>query len=348
MVAVRQGKDGSVELSSDDIPSGWTCELATRGAEDRPELGQGLFVRVLDVNPDKGAMRVTGNEFGFEHLNDKRRERYLGALDLVVGLLEQESMPADAAVVHAVSEVKGMFTQCRMKNQRAWYRVWQALGEPSRDEAARWSRNLDELRKSLGDDAAFATLASDLLQEDLPETLRRAARSIRDEGRAIAAGRTIDDRASMAGKAREAGERHRRALPAETQRKLRTANARHEAVIQHLREALEVRGLTVTENRFVDAQCVLPEGGSLLFEVKSLAADNELSQMRSGIAQLYEYRYREDLENASLWLVFSRKPQQEPWIEHYLEEDRDIRVLWLDSGELRGPSLNVLPRRSTE
>ena len=121
-------------------------------------------------------------------LNDKRRERYLGALDLVVGLLEQESMPADAAVVHAVSEVKGMFTQCRMKNQRAWYRVWQAFGEPSRDEAARWSRNLDELRKSLGDDAAFATLASDLLQEDLPETLRRAARSIRDEGRAIAAG----------------------------------------------------------------------------------------------------------------------------------------------------------------
>ena len=38
------------------------------------------------------------------------------------------------------------------------------------------------------------------------------------------------------------------------------------------------------------------KAGSLLFEVKSLAADNELSQMRSGIAQLYEYRYREDLE----------------------------------------------------
>ncbi|MCY3839760.1 MAG: hypothetical protein OXH09_14085 [Gammaproteobacteria bacterium] len=94
----------------------------------------------------------------------------------------------------------------------------------------------------------------------------------------------------------------------------------------------------------MDAHCRLPQGHSLLFEVKSLSNDNEIHQMRAGVAQLYEYRYREDLDDVSLWLLFSRKPTKEPWIEHYLEVDRDIRVLWVANGELRGPSAGSLPR----
>ena len=78
-----------------------------------------------------------------------------------------------------------------------------------------------------------------------------------------------------------------------TRWKVKWATETHEELLQELRRFLEQRQLELVENRYVDAHCRLPDGQSLLFEVKSLSDDNELEQMRSGVAQLYEYRYRE-------------------------------------------------------
>ena len=72
-----------------------------------------------------------------------------------------------------------------------------------------------------------------------------------------------------------------------------------------------------------------------------MTPDNELAQIRSAISQLYEYRYRHRLLTASLWIVLSAAPS-EAWIRTYLEDDRDIRLLWVEDDRISGPSASRL------
>ena len=93
-------------------------------------------------------------------------------------------------------------------------------------------------------------------------------------------------------------------------------------------------------NQFVDAFTRL-KNGPAIFEAKSVTDENELAQIRHGLSQLYEYRYRHNLKGATLWLVLSRKPR-EGWVINYLESDRGVHILWLESGALAGPSIERL------
>ena len=317
-----------------------------------------MFVRVLDVIEERCLVRVTASEFGFEHLNDKRRQKYVGALERVLALVrasgESPHQSSDPKLTlatvrptaEALSEVKGMFSQCQRKDQPAWFRVWRALGEPSRDDARRCADRLGELRKRIeaeGGPNVTVDAVMDSVGKGFERTLAAALETIRDEGVAISDARLIGHRRFDGRRSTDVHRPH--SSPAMTRRKVKWATETHEELLQELRRFLEQRQLELVENRYVDAHCRLPDGQSLLFEVKSLSDDNELEQMRSGVAQLYEYRYREDLEDASLWLVFSRRPTKEVWIEHYLEQDRDIRVLWIVDGELGGSSFDRLPER---
>ena len=51
--------------------------------------------------------------------------------------------------------------------------------------------------------------------------------------------------------------------------------------------------------------------GPAIFEAKSVTDDNELAQIRHGLSQLYEYRYRHDLKGATLWLVSVTRTKRE-------------------------------------
>src|SRR5262244_1475957 len=75
---------------------------------------------------------------------------------------------------------------------------------------------------------------------------------------------------------------------------------------------------------------------------KSISAENWLSQIRSAVSQLYEYRYIHELKQAKLCLVLS-SPPPEQWIISYLEEDRSIHLCWLSSaGDFDGPGWRLL------
>lgn len=74
-----------------------------------------------------------------------------------------------------------------------------------------------------------------------------------------------------------------------------------------------------------------------IFEMKSLTEANTKSQMRSGLSQLYEYRYLQNLPNARLVLVVENKPSAKfGWMMDYLESDRDVLTVWDGDDRLFG------------
>lgn len=131
-----------------------------------------------------------------------------------------------------------------------------------------------------------------------------------------------------------------------SRQKLDAANTTHALLVEALTRLLESHGHVVEENQLVDAFAHLKTGPAI-FEAKSLTDENEISQVRSGLSQLYEYRFRHGIGDASLWLVLSRAPS-EHWLVNYLEDDRGINVIWFDAGEIAGPSARRLTESGSE
>lgn len=122
--------------------------------------------------------------------------------------------------------------------------------------------------------------------------------------------------------------------------KMEQANTVHRGTLQALRTHLQASKRAVSEGKLIDAYAVL-ESGPAIFEVKSITESNERDQIRHAVSQLYEYRFLHSMADASLWIVFSQEPSSQ-WYIDYLAGDRGIRVIWIDDGKLRGPSINLL------
>ncbi|PKM51471.1 MAG: hypothetical protein CVV02_05910 [Firmicutes bacterium HGW-Firmicutes-7] len=74
------------------------------------------------------------------------------------------------------------------------------------------------------------------------------------------------------------------------------------------------------------------KSNNYLFEMKSCTDKNMISQMRKGLTQLYEYRYRykKDIPDPELWLVLDKKPDSAlDWYLDFLVIDRSINICWL-------------------
>ena len=88
-------------------------------------------------------------------------------------------------------------------------------------------------------------------------------------------------------------------------------------------------GAKVGDSMYIDLWAELPDDDTFIFEVKS-GGDGIMAQLRKGISQLYEYRYRYRGEMAQphLCLVL---PENLPykWLEDYLCRDRDINLCYL-------------------
>jgi len=97
-------------------------------------------------------------------------------------------------------------------------------------------------------------------------------------------------------------------------------------------------------------QCLEQDGGfdllipgpstAHIFEVKTWRPENLIPQIRSGIAQLYEYRWKNRSSlpaQTLLYLVLDRRPPQriEKDIAEYLHVDRGILLCWMDGMSLR-------------
>lgn len=129
--------------------------------------------------------------------------------------------------------------------------------------------------------------------------------------------------------------RREMADPEVTRVKRQRRNLAHKELIDKMDLWLRSIGAQPKENDHIDLFAKIPDDGSFIFEMKS-GGDSILDQIRKGLSQLYEYRFRyrgtigED--DISLCLVLPESPASIPWITEYLCKDREINVCWFEEG----------------
>lgn len=118
-------------------------------------------------------------------------------------------------------------------------------------------------------------------------------------------------------------------------------NLIHKIIVDRMDSLLRDIGAEPMESQHIDLYATLPNDGAFIFEMKS-GGKNLLAQIRKGLSQLYEYRfrYRETLKQpVTLCLVLAEEPKNLPWIQEYLCLDRKIALCWFESdGKLIYPS----------
>lgn len=119
-----------------------------------------------------------------------------------------------------------------------------------------------------------------------------------------------------------------------TRIKRQKRNLAHKELVDKMESWLLYLGAQPQENDHIDLFAKIPGGGSFIFEMKS-GGDSLLEQIRKGLSQLYEYRYRYQKvindNHVSLCLVLPENPTNIPWITDYLCVDRDIRICWFEN-----------------
>jgi hypothetical protein len=294
---------------------------------------------ILNLDSDQRHVEVSDSNFGFLPISDRMRPRYVTSLAQVEQILAKEK-EVGVSDADCISEVKGMFSRCARRDQWDWRAVQLALGEPSYAEAASMARILGELSAALrrgNMDAARAALEELAVKSNLTRTLLAAREAIEHSVTPLPRSRVLRDRGATR---RQPATGTHSIVSSYAKAKLDVANATHATLIDVLGQYLGAHGHRVEANQFVDAFTRL-KSGPAIFEAKSVTDDNELAQIRHGLSQLYEYRYRHDLKDATLWLFLSREPR-EGWVIDYLEKDRGVHVIWLEGSELSGPCVERL------
>ena len=289
---------------------GWACSLIHRSSTG-VSLGQPLTGWILNVDVARHHVEVSDSNFGFLPISDRMRPRYVTSLRRIAFLLEDPNNASETDA-DAISEVKGMFSRCARRDQWDWRAVHMALDEPLRGEARKLATILGEVSAALrcGDmKTARAGIEDVVAGGDLARKLLKASAAINASVAAIPKSRALRSRG--VGPKKSAG-KPISVVSTYAKEKLDTANATHATLIDVLGQFLRFHGHRVEANQFIDAFARL-KSGPALFEAKSITDDNELAQIRHGLSQLYEYRYRHGLNGATLWLVLSRIPKEIGW-----------------------------------
>ncbi len=131
--------------------------------------------------------------------------------------------------------------------------------------------------------------------------------------------------------------------PEVTRIKRQRRSLAHKQILDQLDQLLrEKLGAVPKDSPHIDLYADIPDDGSYLFEVKS-GGENFLDQIRKGISQLYEYRFRyhESVRNASVLCLVVNKPISEgSWLLDYVCSDRGICLCWFgEDGLLHYPEL---------
>ena len=117
---------------------------------------------------------------------------------------------------------------------------------------------------------------------------------------------------------------------------LERADNAHRHLVNLTSERIRNAGALPKYNQLIDLATHI-NGNDYIFEMKSTTINNEKSQMRAGLSQLYEYRYLQNKPNAKLILVIENPLSlKEQWRQSYLEQDRDVYLVWDGNDELYG------------
>lgn len=112
------------------------------------------------------------------------------------------------------------------------------------------------------------------------------------------------------------------------QAKLDRADNAHRKLTNLVATRIRSSGSLPRRNAFIDLAARVNEL-DYIFEMKSITDSNAKSQVRSGISQLYEYRYLQNIPDANLVLVLENNlPASIRWMSDYLEMDRNIMLVW--------------------
>lgn len=112
------------------------------------------------------------------------------------------------------------------------------------------------------------------------------------------------------------------------------ATINHQRLVSGMAGVIRARGVVPSCTRHIDLVATLPESG-YIFEMKSCTEENLLHQIRAGVSQLFEYRYRYNgiLNNPQLWLVLGIELRENnEWYIGYLNSI-GINVCWLGVNE---------------
>lgn len=114
------------------------------------------------------------------------------------------------------------------------------------------------------------------------------------------------------------------------------ADNAHRKLVNLVADRIKKSGSIPRFNKFIDL-ATKNEDADYIFEMKSITESNAKSQIRSGLSQLYEYRYLQNLPEAKLVLVIEKSlPEKNSWMTEYLEKDRDVFLLWDGNDNLFG------------
>lgn len=114
------------------------------------------------------------------------------------------------------------------------------------------------------------------------------------------------------------------------------ADNAHRSLVNLLSKRIRKAGAIPRCNQIIDL-ATNHDKRDYIFEVKSITDSNIKSQVRSAISQLYEYRYLQNLAGANLILVIEKPlPKSNEWMIDYLENDREISLVWDGDNNLYG------------
>lgn len=114
------------------------------------------------------------------------------------------------------------------------------------------------------------------------------------------------------------------------------ADNSHRRLVNLTSERIRNAGSLPKYNQLIDL-ATRYQNQDFIFEMKSTTEQNEKTQIRNGLSQLYEYRYLQNKPSAKLVLVIENPlSHKESWRSDYLENDRDIYLIWDGNDELYG------------
>ena len=337
---VQRTEQNLWESDVDSIPNEWNTLFNPRKDESW-EAGDSGWFRIYKIVPHRKEIWLTANSFGFSPISDRMRPRYRYAIQSMLRWFNEdldEDTDFAGDLLNHVSEAKGMFNRCIRQDQWDWFDVWTGLGKPSFYDMRLSADLLTRLRTELHNTGATKDILGQLKELTLESRflffLDHIERSY--EGLSKGSRENILQTSPQSQRPQDI----RPTMREIDKEKLDYANQEHRRTLHILCELLDEFGYYPEANTFIDVFTRL-KSGPAIFEVKSVSQTNELSQVRHAISQLYEYRYRHNYADATLWLVLSKRPDTS-WLVSYLLDDRRIQLLWLEDEKLSGPSFEKL------
>lgn len=329
-------------VEPDESLDEWTVQLSTRNDELWESGAHGLF-RIYKAMEQRRELWLTTSDRGFLPVSDRMRPRYRKAIRSVIMWMEQGYETSIDDFLLDISEVKGIFNRCLKGDQADWFEVWTGLGKPSHLDMKRVVQLFTEWRLVKDDLSKAVTIANRLRGLGVQNRLHRFLEYLDEKQEPLP---SVQKEQKHHPSGSPSGSITRPTQSERTKRALDFAVKEHRDTLETLIVTLKKKGYLPEQNTFIDLFTRLWSGPAI-FEIKSISQsrDNELSQVRHGVSQLYEYAYRHGYSGAaSLWLVFSSRPST-TWLVPYLTDDRDIHVMWREDGELVGPSAHELVRK---